>query len=172
MARHQNVQQRAAYVAAGLAVASAATTAYWLLGGTALPDAVGGYPEELVRTRSAAALAVGLLVVGAKAAAGIIALALVHPIGPMRRLLVVLGSAGGLLLTVYGGLLVIVGALVLADVIHPEGAVDRRVHTWHVALWDLWFLVWGLTLGLAAWSCSRALRSHPDHRPQSRRASG
>lgn len=161
MPRHRNVQQRAAYAAAGLAFASAAITTYWLLGGTALLDTVGGYPEELARTRSTAALAVGLLVVGAKVAAGIIALALSQTIRPLRRLLVLLGGAGGLLLTVYGGLLVVVGALVLADVIRPDGAVDRRVLTWHVALWDLWFLLWGLALGLAAWSCSKSARQPP-----------
>jgi hypothetical protein len=22
---------------------------------------------------------------------------------------------------------------------------------WHVFVWDLWFLVWGIALGLAAW---------------------
>jgi hypothetical protein len=26
---------------------------------------------------------------------------------------------------------------------------------WHVLLWDLWFLVWGLVLGAAAWHYGR-----------------
>jgi len=29
--------------------------------------------------------------------------------------------------------------------------VDRRALTWHVLLWDLWFLVWGAALGVAVW---------------------
>jgi hypothetical protein len=43
---------------------------------------------------------------------------------------------------------VLAGALVLADVIHPAGSVDRSTLRWHVAVWDLWFLVWGILLAL------------------------
>jgi hypothetical protein len=62
-------------------------------------------------------------------------------------------------LTLYGGLLVAVGALVLAGVIRPAGPVDRTALRWHVLLWDLWFLVWGLLLGVAAaWHYGRQSR--------------
>jgi hypothetical protein len=44
---------------------------------------------------------------------------------------------------VYGGLTVLLGALVLLGVIHPSGSVDRKALRWHVGVWDLWFLVWG-----------------------------
>ena len=47
-------------------------------------------------------------------------------------------------------MLVLVGALVLADVIVPSGPVDRTALRFHVYLWDLWFLVWGLLLVAAA----------------------
>lgn len=61
---------------------------------------------------------------------------------PRGRLLA--GSAGAsALLVVYGGLNVILGALVLSGVIHPAGSVDRTPLRWHVGVWDLWFLVWG-----------------------------
>lgn len=143
--------RRAGYAAAGLAFASAATTGYWLLGGTALLDTVGGYAEELARTRSPLAFLVGLLVLGAKLVAGALALALTRPVRRFRRLLLLTGVAGGLLLSVYGGLLVAVGALVLTGVLRPDGPVDRRALTWHVALWDSWFLLWGLALALATW---------------------
>ena len=124
--RSEATQFWAANVAAGLAFASAATTACWLLGGTALLDTVGGYPEELARSRSALALVVGVLVVGAKLVAGLLALSLARPVVRYRRLLLLTGSAGALLLSVYGGLLVVVGALVLFDAIRPTGPVDRR----------------------------------------------
>jgi hypothetical protein len=45
---------RWAYLAAGLALASAAVSLFWMLGGTALLDTVGGEIEELARERSAA----------------------------------------------------------------------------------------------------------------------
>jgi hypothetical protein len=34
--------------------------------------------------------------------------------------------------------------------------VDRTALRWHVLVWDLWFLVWGLLLGVAAWQFGRA----------------
>lgn len=59
---------------------------------------------------------------------------------PRGRLLA--GSAAAsALLVVYGGLNVILGALVLSGVIHPAGSVDRTALRWHVGVWDLWFLV-------------------------------
>jgi hypothetical protein len=52
------------------------------------------------------------------------------------------GSAGAdALQVVYGGLNVLLGALVLLGVIHPTGSVDRTALRWHVGVWDLWFLV-------------------------------
>jgi hypothetical protein len=67
--------------------------------------------------------------------------------------------AGSLILVLYGGAAVLAGGLVLADVITPSGPVDRHALRWHVFLWDLWFSVWGVALGLAAWRCSREGRS-------------
>jgi hypothetical protein len=61
-------------------------------------------------------------------------------------------------LTCYGGLLVAVGAMVLTGLISPAGPVDRTALRWHVLLWDLWFLVWGLLLGVAAWQYGRDSR--------------
>jgi Protein of unknown function (DUF3995) len=150
-----------AYIAAGLAFASAVTTAYWLLGGTALLDTVGGYAEHLARSRSVGALVVGALVIVVKLAGAPLALAVAHPPAGRRprRLLLIVAAFGGLVLIAYGGLLVAVGALVLADVIHPDGPVNRRVLTWHVTVWDLWFLLWGLALALATWRFSRTTRT-------------
>jgi hypothetical protein len=51
----------------------------------------------------------------------------------------------------YGGVLVLVGGLVLADLIAPSTPVDDHALRWHVFIWDPWFLVWGMALGLAAW---------------------
>jgi hypothetical protein len=69
----------AAYIAAGLAFASAATTAYWLFGGTALLDTLGGSVEHLARDRSTAAVALAATVVVIKSGAGVLALLLLSP---------------------------------------------------------------------------------------------
>jgi len=139
--------------AGGLALASAAVTAYWLVGGTALLHTVGGYAEQIARTRSWQALALGALVVVVKLAGVLVAWGLGRSAEQAwwRRPLLLAGSFGSVVLTAYGGLLVVVGALVLTHALTPDGEVDRRVLTWHVLLWDLWFLVWGLALGRATW---------------------
>lgn len=86
---------RPAYAAAVLALASAAVSLYWTLGGTRLLDTVGGSLEDLARERSGGALARGILVVLLKVVVGSLALALVRPWGARmgRRLLVFLGAA-------------------------------------------------------------------------------
>ena len=147
------VLRRSAGVAAGLAFSSAALTVYWTLGGTALLDTVGGYAEKFARTRGPLALLAGLLVVAVKVVGGLVALGLARQgLGRgLHRTLLVAGGLGSGLLVVYGGLLVVVGALVLTGVLHPDGPVDRRALTWHVLLWDFWFLLWGLALAVTTW---------------------
>ena len=87
----------------------------------------------------------------AKVVGGLLALALVRPWGRMiPRGWLLSGSVGAsALLVVYGGLNVLLGALVLLGVIHPTGSVDRTALRWHVGVWDLWFLMWGILLALA-----------------------
>ena len=142
-----------AYVAAVLAFASALVSLYWTLGGTLLLDTVGGTFEDLARERSGAAIALGVLVVLVKVVGGLLALALVQPWGARigRRLLLVSGVVGSVVLVLYGGVYVLVGGLVLGDVITPSGPVNEQTLRWHVFVWDLWFLVWGVALGLATW---------------------
>ncbi len=92
----------------------------------------------------------------AKVAAGLLALAVVDP--SRARGPATLAAVGGTLLALYGGVLVLVGALVLADVIVPDGEVDERTLRWHVLVWDLWFVVWGVALAVAGVR-ARRLRS-------------
>jgi uncharacterized membrane protein len=94
---------------------------------------------------------VALAAAAAKVAVGLLALALVRPWGRVipRRWLLAGSTAASVLLVGYGGLNVLVGALVLSGVIHPDGSVDRTALRWHVGVWDLWFLVWGILLALA-----------------------
>ena len=141
-----------AYAAAIVAFAYAMMSLYWALGGHALVSTIGGYVEQFARRGGALPVLIALAATLAKAAGGLLALALVRPWGRMvpRRWLLS-GSAGtSALLVVYGGLNVLLGALVLLGVIHPTGSVDRTALRWHVGVWDLWFLVWGILLALAA----------------------
>jgi hypothetical protein len=98
-----------------------------------------------------------LAVTVAKLAGGLLALALVRPWGRVvpRGWLQLASAAVSVLLVVYGGLNVLLGALVLSGVIHPAGSVDRTALRWHVEVWDLWFLVWGILLALAVFGYRR-----------------
>ena len=150
----------AAYLACALAWLYAVPSFYWTLGGTAGLDTVGGAIEELARTRDPAGIALGLGAGILKVAGGLLALALVRPWGRgiPRRLLGGAAWTASAVLTAYGGVLVAAGALVLIGLISPSGPVDRTALRWHVLLWDLWFLVWGLLLGLATWQYGREPR--------------
>ena len=150
----------AAYAACGLAWLSAVPSFYWALGGTAGLATVGGTIEQLGRAHDPAGVALGAGAGLLKVAGGLLALALARPWGRAvpRRLLLGAAWAASTVLTAYGGLLVVVGALVLTGVINPSGPVDRTALRWHVMVWDLWFLVWGLLLAVAAWHDGRRSR--------------
>ena len=107
--------------------------------------------EQFARRGGALPVLIALAATLAKLAGGLLALALVRPWGRMvPRGGLLSGSAGAsALLVVYGGLTVLLGELVLLGVIHPSGSVDRTALRWHVGVWDLWFLVWGILLALA-----------------------
>jgi Protein of unknown function (DUF3995) len=129
------------YAAALLGLASAAVSAYWLAGGTAGLETVGGGIERLGRERSGAALAALSVVVLVKLAVAALALRL-------RGRLRVAGLVAGVGLAVYGALLVATGALALAGAFGTPD--DEHALRWHVFFWDPWFLLWGLALAFAA----------------------
>jgi hypothetical protein len=141
----------AAYAAAVVTFAYALVSLYWAVGGHALVSTIGGYAEQYARRGRALPGLIAFAAALAKVAGGLLALALVRPWGRMiPRGWLLSGSAGAsALLVAYGGLNVLLGALVLLDVIHPAGGVDRTALRWHVGVWDLWFLVWGILLALA-----------------------
>lgn len=141
----------AARAAAALAFASAALSFYWTAGGTAMLDTVGGAIEDLARERSTGAIALGVATVVLKVFAGVLALALLHPPADAvrRRFLILASGVASGILCVWGGLNVVVGGLVLSGVVSPSGDVDRHALRWHVAVWDMWFLIWGVALALA-----------------------
>ncbi|MDQ6778096.1 MAG: DUF3995 domain-containing protein [Actinomycetota bacterium] len=129
----------------------AAVSVYWGLGGTWLADTVGGSIAK-------AALAGNAGVILAVWAAAVLKLvAAVLPLLALRRL----GSPGwnrnlwalawieAAILTLYGLVLTASGLLLQAGVIHASATADHRALAWHAYLWDPWFLIWGLLVGVA-----------------------
>jgi hypothetical protein len=142
----------AGYAAAIVAFAYALVSVYWALGGRALVSTVGGYVEQFAGQGGLVPVLVALAAAAAKVIGSLLALALVRPWGRLipRRWLLIGSAAVSALLVIYGGLNVLGGALVLSGVIRPSETADRTALRWHVAVWDLWFLVWGILLALAA----------------------
>lgn len=147
---HRGLLRPAAYGAALLALLHAAVSAYWAFGGTGLLATVGGQLETFARRGGLAPVVLLAVVVAVKVAGGLVALALVCPWGRRlpQRLLNGVALTGGLVLTLYGGVLVLVGALALLGLFGTPA--DATALRWHVLVWDPWFLLWGLLLVIAA----------------------
>jgi len=159
----------AAYAAAIVAFAYALVSLYWAVGGHGLVSTVGGYVEQFARHGGTLPVLVAIAAVVAKVAGGLLALALVRPRGKVvpRRWLQISSAGASALLLVYGGLNVAAAALVLSGIIHPSAEVDRTALRWHMGVWDLWFLVWGILLALAtAGYWRQAVTGTPRARPE------
>lgn len=139
------------YAALLLGLLYAAVSVYWALGGEAGLATVGGAIAELARTRTPLALAVAWGAALLKGAAALLALPLIRPWGRRlpRRLLLLACWGTSAVLILYGGVFVAVGALVLAGIIPGAPPEQQFALRWHVVLWDLWFLLWGLALAVA-----------------------
>ena len=142
----------AAYAACAWAVVFAAASFYWAAGGTAGEDTVGGVITRLPGIVALLWVTGALKVIGA-----LLALALVRPWGRVlpRWLLLTLSWAGGVGLTAYGAIPLVVNGLMVAGVLHGPGPVDWTLMRWHVFLWDPWWLLGGLLFVAAAWSYQR-----------------
>jgi hypothetical protein len=149
----------AAYGAPATALGYAAVSLYWAAGGTAGLSTVGGIAQTMARSGGAAAAAVISVTVLLKTAGGLLALAMVMPWGQRlpRRALYMAGLAGSALLILYGVVEVVGEALAESGAIRPS-APDWTALRWHLALWDPWFLVWGLLLAAATWGYRRSAR--------------
>jgi hypothetical protein len=160
----------AAYAATVFATGFAAVSLYWALGGTAGLSTLGGSLEHTARSRSALAVLGAWSAVGAKAAGAALALSLVRPWGgriPQRwRLRASTGVSA--VLIAYGGIQMAGEALVELGVLRPSGNVNWTALRWHLALWDPWFLLWGLSLAYATWTIARRAQQSPTRRTASR----
>ena len=152
------IANRPAIVTAVLAGASAIVSVYWGVGGRWLIDTVGGAIERLANRGGAAPLLLALGAAAAKVIAGLAALLLTMRPRSLkeRRTVLSINRLIAWILTLYGFVLFIAGSLVLTGGIHASPTTDEHALRWHVFVWDLWFLVWGLANLRAAKRYSRA----------------
>lgn len=143
-----------AYAAAVVAFLFALVSFYWGSGGTALVSTLGGRIERLALARDPLIITIVWVTGVAKLAGAALALALVQRWGRRlpRRTLRATAWVGAGLLTAYGLAQVTAVALVAAGVVTPDVPLDPSVLRWRLLLWEPWFLVWGLLLGLATWT--------------------
>lgn len=145
------------YAAAVWGLAFAAISFYWGLGGTVGLDTLGGSLESLARAHDRT-LFLAVWVTGfLKIFGSLLALALAGTCAARlpRQPITVLGWFATASLTLYGGTLVASEALVTVGVIKPTQPVDWKPLLWHLYVWDMSFLVWGILFGVATWRYSR-----------------
>lgn len=147
----------AGYVACLWGLVFASISFYWGLGGTQGLDTLGGSLERLARAHDRT-IFIAVWVTGfLKILGSLLALALagVWAQRLRRRLVAVLGWVAAVSLILYGGTLVVLEALVTIGAIKPAQPVDWKPLLWHLYVWDMSFLVWGLLFGVATWHFSR-----------------
>ena len=168
----------AGYLASVRGLAFAAISFYWGAGGTLGVDTVWGSLGMSPAQHAVLVLAVwvtGLL----KVLGALLALALVTRWGTRlpSRPRAVLGWAAAGLLKLYGGVNVIAVALTASGIVKPTQPVDWKPLLWHLYVWDMSFLIWGILFGLAALHFTRTNRPRfrstiPSNRNSSQRATG
>ncbi len=144
------------YAACAWGLAFAAISFYWGIGGTLGLDTLGGSLESLAKAHDRIIL-IAVWVTGfLKFLGSLLALALagMWTARLPRRPVTVLGGVAAATLTLYGGILVVSEALVTIGAIKPTQPVDWKPLLWHLYVWDLSFLVWGILFGVATWHYS------------------
>ncbi len=149
-----------AYAAAAVAAFSAIVSLYWTFGGTIGIRSVGGKIADLAASATAGATALALGAAVLKLLGVGFAFVLAGQLG--RRLpprwVIIAGWVAAAVLIVYGAANMIGAALALTGVVNSSGA-DRYALAWHLGLWDLIFLLWGVFLGMAVHRYRRAVAS-------------
>jgi hypothetical protein len=141
------------YAAAAVAFAFAAVSFYWALGGTAGLSSLGDRIEQLALSGNPMIRTLTGVTGALKVLGGLLSLALVQPWGRRlpRRLLLLMAWIGATLLTVYGTLSIINVALIMSGALTAAEPQNPTLLLWRLLLWEPWFVVWGVLLGLTAW---------------------
>jgi len=150
-------------VAFAWGLAFAAISFYWGAGGIHGLDTLGGSLERLARAHDRT-IFIAVWVTGfLKVFGSLLALALAGAWAARlpRRPVIVLGWVAAASSTMYGAILVISEALVIIGAIKPAQPVEWKPLLWHLYVWDMSFLVWGVLFGVATWQFSRTA-SNPE----------
>lgn len=160
----------AAYAACAWGLLFAGISFYWGLGNRSLLDTIGGAIQRRALAGDTAVYAAVWATGFLKLVGAALALALVRPWGRRlpRRPLVFVAATAAVLLTLYGGLLEVGNALVATHVLKTSQPIEWKPLWWHLWVWDMSFLVWGILFALAL----AGFRSPttPDSRPWRRRS--
>jgi hypothetical protein len=148
------------YAAATVWFAFAAVSFYWAAGGTTGLDTLGGTIEALALARVPTLIAVTWVTGVLKVGAGVLALALVQPWGRRlrQRPLRLAGWCGAALTVVYGVVQFTSVGLVATGVVATSEPESSKALFWRLVLWEPWFVVCGVLLGLATRSAQHRSR--------------
>ncbi len=149
----------AAYAACAWALIFAAVSFYWAAGGTIGADTNAPAIARHVLAREPGWVALIWLTGCLKLIVALIALALVRPWGRAipRRLLLAAAWCASAIMTVYEGVASLIQhALMVAGVVATPEGLGARSARWHLILWDPWWLLGGLLLGVATWMYQRS----------------
>lgn len=141
----------AGYAAAAWALVFAVPSFYWGFGGHFLAETVSGQLASASWAEHRGLQAV-VLVTGVLKLVGVVfALWLVRDSWPRARgrLVVRGGYVLSAILVLYGAVNVIGETLTQTGVVKASATVDWHALRWHLFVWDPYFVVWGVLLGLA-----------------------
>ena len=136
---------RAMWAAVAFGSVHALITVYWMLGGRWLVETLGARVLEQFGDRPLLLLPVALL----KGLGVLLPVLWQQKAWPNPRLTRTLVWLGAVVLVLWGGANTVVGNLVLAGLVTPDGGFDRAAMVGHAWLWDPLFLAWGVALALA-----------------------
>ncbi|OIV37492.1 hypothetical protein BIV57_10965 [Mangrovactinospora gilvigrisea] len=141
----------AAYAACAWGLVFALVSFYRGSGGRTGLDTIGGAIERRALAGDAAIYAAVWITGVLKLLGAGLALALVRPWGRRMPRWSVLVPAwiAAVGLTLYGGLLEVTNLLAATHAVTPAQPVEWKPLWWHLYLWDLSFLVWGLLFAVA-----------------------
>lgn len=141
-----------AYAAAAWSFAFAALSFYWAAGGTVGAETLGNEIERLSEERDSGFVAELWVTAVLKVLGGLLALALAQPQQDLipRRALGIAGWIAGGLITLYGAANLVQHGLMEAGAVDTPDGLGSEAVTWHLALWDPWWLLGGILFLLAA----------------------
>jgi hypothetical protein len=147
-----------AVLAAAWAFLFAAMSFYWAAGGMTGVETLGNEIERLARDREPGFVAEVWVTGVLKVLGGLLALALVRQWGPgfPRRVAEIAVLIVGIGLTLYGVANLVQHGLMEAGAVDVPDGLGPDAVTWHLALWDPWWILGGILFLAAGWSARRA----------------